>query len=251
MRALPIKADTSWIPEFRAKYEAWFPAALPLLRAHQYAAAFKTYPFPAFGGTPWTPLATPLGRACLGVVTTAGVYRRRVDAPFQDCQADGATFLAMLRAEGLRLATDRMAYYAHWITPEERPIRYATRFFVAAAFHDVTPEPDGVEVVGWRWLPPATALTQHRASEITLPFPTERILKSLAAHLTVAALLDAARLRKIRPIRPRITLAESLIGCGRQGRAHVTTSRAIPHAGTSAATPRSQYVVRRSARADS
>ena len=51
----PTKAEGSWIPEFRAKYEAWLPGALPLIRAHHYAEAFKAYPFPVFAGTPWTP----------------------------------------------------------------------------------------------------------------------------------------------------------------------------------------------------
>jgi len=43
--SVPTRAGGSWIPDFRAKYEAWTPAALPLIRAHQYAEAFNTYPF--------------------------------------------------------------------------------------------------------------------------------------------------------------------------------------------------------------
>ena len=42
-------------------------------------------------------------------------------------------FLDACRAEGLRLATDRVHYFSHWITPEPAPKRYDTRFFVAAA----------------------------------------------------------------------------------------------------------------------
>lgn len=82
----PTKADASWIPAFRARYEAWLPEALPLIRAHEYAAAFKTYPFPVFDATPWAPLRVPLGAARLGVLTTAGVYRRGADAPFADTE---------------------------------------------------------------------------------------------------------------------------------------------------------------------
>lgn len=84
--AAPTKADASWIAGFRARYEAWLPGALPLIRAHEYAAAFKTYPFPAFEATPWAPIRTPLAATRLGVVTTAGVYRRGVDAPFADTE---------------------------------------------------------------------------------------------------------------------------------------------------------------------
>ena len=41
-------------------------------------------------------------------------------------------FLDACRQAGLRLATDRVHYFSHWITPEPAPKRYDTRFFVAA-----------------------------------------------------------------------------------------------------------------------
>jgi len=124
------------------------------------------------------------------------------------CRLGAGAFRRMLVREGLTLATDRMAYYAHWITPEERPIRFDTRFFVAASLPGELPEPDGVEVVGWRWLTPALALAEHRSGQITLPFSTQQILQSLADSGDVAALLRAARPRKIRPIRPRVVGTE-------------------------------------------
>jgi 8-oxo-dGTP pyrophosphatase MutT (NUDIX family) len=122
--------------------------------------------------------------------------------------ADAAPFRRLLAAEGLVLATDRMAYWAHWITPEERPVRYDTRFFVAAAPPDATAEPDGTEIVGARWLTPADALGCHRAGELTLPAVTREILASVSPYPSAAALLAAAAGRAIRPIRPRIVLAE-------------------------------------------
>lgn len=79
------KADPSWIAAFAARYDAWLPEGRPLIEAHRYGDAFKTYPYPGpFTETPWTEVATPLDAACLGVVTTAGVYRRGIDAPFED-----------------------------------------------------------------------------------------------------------------------------------------------------------------------
>jgi len=35
------------------------------------------------------------------------------------CHADNRAFWTMIRTEGLRLTTDRLVYFAHWITPEE------------------------------------------------------------------------------------------------------------------------------------
>jgi 8-oxo-dGTP pyrophosphatase MutT (NUDIX family) len=140
-------------------------------------------------GRPMTPAALAAARARRG-----------------ECRRDGAALGRILAALDLVLATDRLAYWAHWITPEERPIRYDTRFFLAPALTDQTPEPDDLEVVGWRWLAPHEALRQHRAGSLALPFPTQRILASLAGHADVEALLTAARAAEhaVRAIRPRV-----------------------------------------------
>jgi D-proline reductase (dithiol) PrdB len=79
-----IRAGRNWIDEFRREYHAWFVDARPLIEAHQYPAAFRHYPFPAFTETPWTPITRPMAEVRLGVVTTAGLYRKGVDAPFSD-----------------------------------------------------------------------------------------------------------------------------------------------------------------------
>jgi 8-oxo-dGTP pyrophosphatase MutT (NUDIX family) len=146
------------------------------------------------------PGGTPFGAEALGRERLAG-YRAR-------CRAEGRAFREMLVDHGLRLATDRMAYWAHWITPEERPVRYDTRFFVAAALPATVPDPDGIEVVAARWLAPAAALAHHVAGELTLPAVTQQILTSIRPHATADALLAAAPGREIRPIRPRIVVAE-------------------------------------------
>jgi 8-oxo-dGTP pyrophosphatase MutT (NUDIX family) len=128
-------------------------------------------------------------------------HRRRV-------RADSQAFRAMVIEERLVLATDRMAYWAHWITPEERPVRYDTRFFVAAAFPEGTADPDGLEVIGARWLTPGDAVARHRAGELLLPGVTQQILATVEVYPTAAALLAAAPSREIRPVRPRIVLKD-------------------------------------------
>ncbi len=119
-------------------------------------------------------------------------------------RAEAAAFDRLLAAEELVLATDRLAYWAHWITPEERPIRYDTRFFVAAALPGQLARVDGIEVVRAAWLRPDDALAGHRGGEITLPFPTQRILAPLAGYRDVETLLRAARDVTVRTMRPRI-----------------------------------------------
>jgi 8-oxo-dGTP pyrophosphatase MutT (NUDIX family) len=120
------------------------------------------------------------------------------------CRAESALFARLLAELHLTLATDRTAYWAHWITPEERPIRYDTRFFVAPAWPGQIAEPDGVEMVAARWVRPQDALTSHRAQELVLPLPTQGILASLSDHGAVDEVLAAARGREVRPVRPRI-----------------------------------------------
>jgi 8-oxo-dGTP pyrophosphatase MutT (NUDIX family) len=70
------------------------------------------------------------------------------------CQRDNRAFWAMVRAEHLRLATDRVVYFAHWITPEEQPLRFDTRFFAAPAPPGQEPTGDDFEMTDLKWLTP-------------------------------------------------------------------------------------------------
>ena len=78
------KADASWTQGFRKKFEVWFQEARPQIEAHQYQVAFKNYPFATFEQPFWTPVKVPLGKGCLGFVSTAGLYRKNMDSPFVD-----------------------------------------------------------------------------------------------------------------------------------------------------------------------
>jgi D-proline reductase (dithiol) PrdB len=84
-----VRSDPRWIPEFRAAYEPWWREARPLLERRDYAAAFKTYPWPTFAESPWAPLARPLARCRVALVCTGGLYRPGVDMPFDGDSAEG------------------------------------------------------------------------------------------------------------------------------------------------------------------
>ena len=83
------QADARWMAEFRSRYDAWCPGAAPLIEAHDYASAFRTYPWPAFTETPWAPVTKPLRASRIGVVTTGGLYRPGHDAPFDAKAPEG------------------------------------------------------------------------------------------------------------------------------------------------------------------
>lgn len=121
------------------------------------------------------------------------------------CQKANPAFFEMLRAERLTLATDRLAYFAHWITPEEQPLRFDTRFFAAAAPPGQAPEVDGHEIVALRWSTPTEAFEALGRKEITLRLPTIKNLELLqAAGSRTEDILHALRVRTVPTIRPRV-----------------------------------------------
>jgi 8-oxo-dGTP pyrophosphatase MutT (NUDIX family) len=126
----------------------------------------------------------------------------------RELNAGRRTFVEICTDEGLRLATDRVHYFAHWITPEGAARRYDTRFFVAEAPADQTPIHDDHELIETRWLRPADALERHRAGELDLILPTISTLATLARFERCAELLAAAvRAERRPPIPSHVVLA--------------------------------------------
>lgn len=93
-----VKSDTRWIAEFRARCDPWWADAQPLVAAHEYAKAFKTYPWPTFTETPWTPLARPLSACRVALVSTGGLYRPGIDVPFDGEALAGDTSFRVIPA---------------------------------------------------------------------------------------------------------------------------------------------------------
>lgn len=116
--------------------------------------------------------------------------------------------LADIPGEALpELATDRLGFFSHWITPEGIPRRYDTRFFVTRADPGQTVNVDGREAVAADWLRPADALAAHESGDIRLIFPTIRNLQALAAWPNVDALLDeACKPRPVPAMLPKMQL---------------------------------------------
>jgi hypothetical protein len=111
----------------------------------------------------------------------------------------------MLRAEHLTLATDRLAYFAHWITPEEQPIRFDTRFFAAVMPPGQEPVVDGHEIVDLKWLTPAEAISASKRKEIGLRTPTIKNLELVAGGgAPAASVVTSLGAREVQTIRPRV-----------------------------------------------
>ena len=116
-----------------------------------------------------------------GFVSITDDNRERFEAYRSACQVANRAFFDMLRAERLTLATDRLSYFAHWITPEENPIRFDTRFFAAVTPPGQEPVADGHEIVDVRWLTADETLEAIRRKEISLRTPTIKNLEIVGA----------------------------------------------------------------------
>jgi 8-oxo-dGTP pyrophosphatase MutT (NUDIX family) len=127
-------------------------------------------------------------------------YRRAI-------QADNRAFWSMIKAEKLRLATDRLVYFAHWVTPEGLPLRFDTRFFAAPMPEGQEAEGDDHEMISLRWLAPREALDAHARGEISLRNPTVRNLMLLEGD-SAADALGRLRHRKVTMIRPKVVFDE-------------------------------------------
>jgi 8-oxo-dGTP pyrophosphatase MutT (NUDIX family) len=130
--------------------------------------------------------------------------RQRYESYRAACQKANPAFFDMLRAERLTLATDQLAYFAHWITPEEQPLRFDTRFFAALAPVGQEPEVDGHEIVSLRWVSPREAVDALQRKEITLRTPTLKNLELVAAYPSAPEAVAGLGRREVPTIRPRI-----------------------------------------------
>ena len=137
---------------------------------------------------------------------TARVDHPRFAEYRRACQSDNRAFWSMLKSEGMRLMTDRLVYFAHWVTPDDLPLRFDTRFFAAPMPHGQEASGDGREVVQLRWLSPEDALEAHARKTLSLRFPTVKNLGLLAGAGSVADALHRLAARTVRRVQPRVVL---------------------------------------------
>ena len=104
---------------------------------------------------------------------------------------EGEPVLAeMCKGEELFLATDRLAYLAHWITPKVEKRRYDTRFFIAQAPEGQEAIHDGSESVNSIWIKPEDALKQFEEGKLLMIMPTIKNLESICGYNNTKELLE-------------------------------------------------------------
>lgn len=113
----------------------------------------------------------------------------------------------MIEKEDLVLALDRLAHFAHWVTPPHMPKRFDTHFFLAEAPLDHILHHDGRESVDSVWITPRQICEDAEADRRTVLFPTRLNVEKVGRSRTVSAALSAARNAKVVSVRPLSEIA--------------------------------------------
>jgi len=116
----------------------------------------------------------------------------------------GEPLAPVLKSVGLVPATDRLFYFARWITPTVNPRRWDTRFLVGRLPAGQEATADGTETVSCAWVTPRAALAAYQAGRIVLIPPTVRTLDDLARFRSVDAVLADAAGRVVRAVTPEV-----------------------------------------------
>jgi hypothetical protein len=112
----------------------------------------------------------------------------------------------MIDQENLKLATDMLVPFAHWITPQGVAKRFDTHFFLAHVPADHVGSPDGRETVESLWIRPGDAVAQARSGRFTIVVPTRLNLEKLGRQHTVADALRNARAQPIFTVVPELSV---------------------------------------------
>ncbi len=116
--------------------------------------------------------------------------------------AGKAEWLAVVMAEDLILCCDRLAYFAHWITPADRPRRFDTHFFLARAPRRQKAIHDGGESVHSAWMRCAEAVESGESGRHNVMFPTRLNLERLGRSANVDVAMALAEQESVVTVLP-------------------------------------------------
>lgn len=97
-----------------------------------------------------------------------------------------ADFLSLLAHHGLRPAVEALTAFAFWVTPPDRPKRFATHFFLAEAPPGQQGRHDGGELVDSFWATPARVVAWGAAGAHLVMRATEVNCRRLAGYPSCA-----------------------------------------------------------------
>ncbi len=92
--------------------------------------------------------------------------------------------------EGAPPRAEQLARIAHWVAPEDVPVRFDAEYFAVAAPPDLEPVPDGHEIADAWWVAPSALLAEWERGLRRLYWPTFLTVRALAACRSVTELLQ-------------------------------------------------------------
>ncbi|NIB43728.1 NUDIX hydrolase [Pseudomaricurvus alkylphenolicus] len=108
-----------------------------------------------------------------------------------------------LEETGIQLDADNLVTYSHWTTPATQyNRRFSTRFLLAELTENQPVTVDDGEIVEFRWLTPAQALTEHDNGELVVLPPTYRTLTELNRCQSADEAITMAKQREMPDISP-------------------------------------------------
>jgi len=146
-------------------------------------------------------LAQPAGGAARGI---AAEQRAALAEARAKMNRGELSFLDWMATRQWVLSTERLVYFAHWVTPEVAPKRFDTRFFLAPAPKGMEAAHNAQEVVSHRWVTAAGALEAWRQQRIFMIEPTVKNLELLAAFPSTEAALHGLRGKPVPRIMPKM-----------------------------------------------
>lgn len=115
------------------------------------------------------------------------------------------SLIELAQMEHLTLAINRLAYFAHWITPEGMPKRFDTHFFLATAPAEQEALYDNLETSDGVWIHPQDAIAQSQQEKFPIAFPTLHQLRDLSAFRVVKEAIQATSTRYVPTHAPTLT----------------------------------------------
>ena len=106
--------------------------------------------------------------------------KKRIEQSRQEIVGEKLEFGTFLESEGLYCDLSRAIYFFHRVTPEVYPMRFDTRFYIAALPPHQTPLPRSEEVTASLWIKPEQAMARVYREDFPILPPTTTVLESFA-----------------------------------------------------------------------
>jgi len=126
-----------------------------------------------------------------GMAAAEENFSSRLAVKRRNLQQGTMDFPGLLESERLHCDVGRLTYFFHRITPEHYPVRFDTRFFLAALPQGQSPLHSSEEVAESLWITPKAALARFQSGTFPMAPPTVLVLRALAEHETWQSLNTA------------------------------------------------------------